>query len=233
MTSEKRTITLRRHPSRQELVAYAENLVDQRTAISAPMARHIASCKHCAQEVKAVRNSLIFTASAPKPQPSQDLTKRILLQARHLRYEEQRRQRFRTRLRTTFQGAAYAAILLVIAGVVFGAALGNEDGATFVNAERKVAASQPAQDPVLSAENMQKTLDEVQALATAMRPTGQQGNAAEAHYRRVYTALETDVNAIMQALERNPGYAQANHMLYANLQRQAQTLRSLYKEREL
>ena len=62
--------TVLRHPARQELVAFAESLVDRSSRVSAFLAAHVNSCPRCTAEVRAIRASLEFTASASAPEPS-------------------------------------------------------------------------------------------------------------------------------------------------------------------
>ncbi|MCX5772103.1 MAG: hypothetical protein NTZ09_17770, partial [Candidatus Hydrogenedentes bacterium] len=55
----------------------------------------------------------------------------------------------------------------------------------------------------------------------------------EIEYRRAAQALGADIEAARAALERNPGCARASQMIGSHLQRQAQTLKALYVERNL
>ena len=76
---------MKSHPRKHELMDYAENLVDNRAAISARMAAHIAACPACLAEVEAIRTSLEFARNAPEIEPSNDLTAQILIAARDAR----------------------------------------------------------------------------------------------------------------------------------------------------
>ena len=69
------------HPSKPELLAYAEGLVDGR-GISTTTARHIKTCPVCSREAAEIRASIEFTASARQLDPAEDSISRILIAAR-------------------------------------------------------------------------------------------------------------------------------------------------------
>ena len=94
------------HPSKPELLAYAEGLVDRRS-ISAATARHMSSCPVCTREVAAIRSSIEFAASANTLNPSEDSVSRILIAARSERKATRRARGGTPAL--VFKGLAYAA----------------------------------------------------------------------------------------------------------------------------
>ena len=120
----------------------------------------------------------------------------------------------------------------MVAIVVFGLAL---RGAGPAPVPRHTAAvsteTTVAESPT---ESLSKTVDEVQTLAAAVRAGhGKAPSPEEWVHRRVVSAMDADIAAAVAALERNPGNVRASHIVHANLERQAQALRSLYVERTL
>ncbi len=221
---------MKRHPGKHELFAYAESLVDRRTALSAKTGGHLAMCPACKAEVEGIRRSLSFVGEAPELDPSSDLTARILLAA------QTERRAMQARARTTLpvklvKAFAYAAAILVVSAVCFSAALNS--GARAPEGLAATAATQPSM-PGLSPEAIRKATAEIQSLASAVSvPSKKAPNAWEIERRRAVNALNDELEAAKAALERNPGCQRASRLMDSNLQRQAQTLRDLYVDRSL
>jgi hypothetical protein len=84
----------------------------------------------------------------------------------------------------------------------------------------------------VSPETLSKATADIEALASAVSgPSKNPPSARELERRRAVMALNKDFEAARAALERNPGCERARKVMDTNLQRQAQTLRSLYAER--
>jgi hypothetical protein len=223
--------TIRRHPFRHELVAFAETLVDRNAPVSASMAAHVAACPACAAEVKSIRRSLEFAASAPRLEPSTDLTSQILLQAHKERGGAQEHRRASVGW-AVCRGVVYTGLLAAVAVTVFNTAL--QDSTPMPRAETTLAAQPAVEDEVPSEEALQKAAAEVRTLAAAIRfADSKPQSAREREHRRAVSAMDADIAAARTALERNPGCARATRIVNANLQRQAKALRTLYVERTL
>ncbi|MCC6699018.1 MAG: hypothetical protein IT365_25570 [Candidatus Hydrogenedentes bacterium] len=211
------------HPSKLELLAYAEGLVDGH-GISTATARHVTTCKECAKEVAGIRASIEFTASANELSPSEDLAKQILVAARTER-STQRRARGRTPL-IILKGFTYAAGIVGLCTVYFSYALG--DGAS---ARTEMRASVPVRTTASgpTPEEIRKATSEIQTLAAAVGSrTEAPRNLREWQQTRAVLALDADLSAARQALLRNPGCERANRVFRANIPRQAQALKTLY-----
>jgi len=220
-----------RHPPRRELVAYAEALVDRKTAISAAIGAHVAACPDCAAEVKAIRESFEFTASLPDLEPSENLTKRILEDARVKRDAIQREKVAQSPLVLLIRGAAYAATAAAVAGLSFSAFMAQPTA----DRNRKSPTTQSRMEPIAAAatqEALRKAADQVVALSATVRYAAETPQGPrEREHRRTAAATAADLAAARAALERNPGNLRATDLLHAALQQQAQTLRQLYLER--
>ena len=230
MTLEERIL---RHPSRRQLMAHTEALIDGSAPVNAALAKHLAECDACHDEADGIRRSLKFVASAPALDPSSDLAAQILMNAAKTRRRTQRRNEKRSTIVGTLSGLACAAAIALIASVVFSAALSETTPPDTVNAavvpERHATESQP------SPEQMQRTFAHVKALSAAVRfsPAQNAQSPRDLERRRAVSAMDADIAAAMSALERNPGCIRATHIVNANLKRQAETLRTLYVERTL
>jgi len=215
------------HPSKPELLAYAEGLVDGR-GISTATARHITGCPVCAREVAAIRASIEFTASAKELDPAEDSISRILIAARTERKATRRAKGGTPML--VFKGLAYAAGVILVSAVVFRASLNvsAENGALRAsNASRAIASN-------VSAEEMRRATSQIQTLTAAV------GSRADApHNDRVWQqarevlALDAELAAARAALRENPASERASQVVSSNLKRQAKALKTLYVERNL
>jgi hypothetical protein len=211
------------HPSKLELLAYAEGLVDGH-GISTATARHVTTCKECAREVSAIRSSIEFTASANELSPSEDLTTQILVAARTER-STQRRAHGRTPL-IMLKGLTYAAGIVALCTVYFSYALGDS-----LAARTEVRPTAPARTTAggPTPEELRKATAEIQTLAAAVGSrTDSPRNLREWQQTRAVLALDADLSAARQALLRNPGCERANRVFNANIPRQAQALKTLY-----
>lgn len=226
---------LRLHPMRRQLVAYAESLVDPGTPVSAQIGAHVAQCRQCAEEVRAIRASLEFTAAAPGLEPSRNLTGEILRSARRERNAAKQQRQETSRIGAFLRGFTFLGATAAVAVLVFGFFLREAIPAQPARIAPAPATATASAAPAMpSAESLQKTAAEVRALAAAMREVPDRApSPLELRQRRAVQAMDADIAAALTALERNPGCVRASHIVNANLQRQAQTLRNLYVERKL
>ena len=227
------TLKLRNHPSKQALLAYAENLVDGQSGIDRDLAAHLSQCAQCKAEVQAMKASLSFTSSAPELDPSSDLTARILLSGKSARTEMRRPV---TPLRIAFkvaQVSACAAALLVVMGLSFGSFLDSPD-------QEMATPSFDTTVPVVVGQNdspeaMRRASVEVAAevhtLSAAVE--GKLGSApspeALGEIRAVHSR-DGDIAAAMSVLKRDPNNVRATQVVHATLKRQAESLRAIYVE---
>lgn len=220
---------MKRHPSRQELLTYAGALVDKRGTLCVRVGGHVASCPACSAEVTAMRTSLALMRMAPDLEPSPDFTSRVILAAQQERRVLQQRRASRPVLRIMAKTLSYAAAILLVCAVCFGAALKHG-----VQSTQAQLAARHAAEAGVSVEAMRKASFEVQTLAAAIgAPTKKPKSLSEVERRRAVSALNADFEAAKAALSRNPGCLRASRVADATLQHQAQTLKALFAERSL
>ena len=208
---------------------YAEALVDGKP-LSARIGGHVASCRACKAEVEALRESFACLASAPALECAPGSSEQILAQARQLRTAGKKKGRF---LHTAFvlaKGLTCAASVIIVAAWVFSAALGEPATDQFTAAApgTSLIAGPP---PIPSPEELQRKASEIQSLASAVNAQSDApASLWERQHRHMVLALHADRTAALAALKRNPGCARASRLATANLEREAQALRTLYVE---
>ena len=228
--------TVLRHPPRQELVAFSESLVDRSSRVSAFLAAHVNACPRCMAEVRAIRASLEFTASANAPEPSGDLARQILAGAREARLQtpEAGSRRNRSLAGSVFRAAVYVTATAALAVLTFGMAVNKGDNSTSSRPALRPAA-QTAQAPATaSPESIRRKTGAIERLAAAVsRADSPPRTLREWERRRTVEGVSQDLSAAMTALERNPGCARADEMVRTHLDRQVNGLRDLFVERTL
>jgi hypothetical protein len=226
-------LNLRKHPARQSLLAYAENLVDNSEAIDQVLASHVVACAQCKAEVQAIQSSFSFVSSAPSLEPVAELTARILMAGQSERSEErQRTTPFRLVLRVAQTGACAAAMLVVV-GVTFSVFLGSsETEVATPSFERAVPVlTTQGRSPEAIRRATTELAAEVQTLSAAVSDRKLSGQSPEVQEQlRVIQSRDADIAAAVSALERNPGSVRATHVVHATLEQQAESLRSIYVE---
>lgn len=231
--------TILRHPTRHQLVAHAESLVDRGSPVSAAMAAHLSACPRCAAEVRAIRASLEFTASVPVSEPPSGLARQILEGAREARRVSEpapRRAPARSLLAGALRGAVFTALTAATAALVFTSALGEpsggQDSPPAGNLPKRAALA--VEERPAPPENIRDRAREIGRLsASVARLSAEPRTPREWERRRTLEGVSQDMNAALAALERNPGCPRANELVRTHLDRQAESLRDLFIERTL
>lgn len=220
-----------RHPSSVQLMEYAESLVDSDAPVCALIGSHVSHCQDCAAEVHAIQQSLKVTSLAAVPESSHSLSQSILLQARQASKQS-------TAKRPDFpwypllRGAACVLGILFLAGLSFSMALreGSEFSSIAVQAEaRPIPTPDHSWTPTLPSSG-----SVVQALAASLvQPGSALSKSADSAQRRMVDFLDQDLDAALEALERNPGCVRATQIVDTEAQKRLEGLRSLFVDRTL
>lgn len=214
-----------RHPSREDLLAYAESLVDQGAPVSSALAAHVTACKRCSAEVREIRESLDFTASAQELEPSKDLTAQILLAVQSKK---------RPGMHWRIPGAARAAAAIALTGFAlapglfwFQYVLAPPDAAPAARAPAAQEDTTPVRR-VTGPERRARDLN-IRRLSDALTavPEARQ-HPAEQRLRRIAGAAAEDAAIARDALRRNPGSLRARQALDQALEAREAALRTLY-----
>jgi hypothetical protein len=217
------------HPTRYELTEYAEALVDGKP-VSARIGGHLASCPSCKAQVNLLRDSFSFLADAPMLDCTPGSAEQILATARQLRKADRQEGRFFRKAFVVARGLACAAGVVLVAAWVFTAAIDRPAKAALAGpapAASRLTAVSTAPSP----EELQRKTSEIQSLASAVNAQSDTPVSPwERQHRHMVVALHADRNAALAALKRNPGCLRASRLVTANLEREAQALRTLYVE---
>ncbi len=216
------------HPTRYELTEYAEALVDGKP-VPARIGGHVASCPSCKAQVSTLRESFTFLANAPLVDCAPGSAEQILATARQLRKTEKRKGRFFRRAFVVTKTLACAACVVMVAAWVFTAALDEPGTSVFDNPNPAASRLSTATAP--SPEELQRKASEIRSLASAVNAQSDAPVSLwERQHRHMVVALHADRTAALAALKRNPGCVRASRLATANLEREAQALRTLYVE---
>jgi len=220
---------MKRHPSQPELMNYAESVV-RGLPISVEIAKHVALCLACRDEVAGKRASLEFTYKASELEPSSEMAAQLLLAVQKERKAlEALRTSHRISLVRVSQGVSFAAMLAIVAGGWF--ALVSGSGATSLNRSntglKDLGLAEPSAEILTQAREIEHF-----AQAVLNRAEGAE-SVREYTLRRTANEMQADLVQAANALERNPGSARANQIMNASLRSQALTLKQLYVERSL
>ncbi|MDZ4860300.1 MAG: hypothetical protein SGI88_15085 [Candidatus Hydrogenedentes bacterium] len=215
------------HPSKPELLAYAEGLVDGR-GISTTTARHVTTCPVCSREVAEIRGSIEFTASAHQLDPGEDSMSRILIAARSERKATRRARGGAPTL--VLKGLAYVAGVAIVSAVVFQAGLGSPQASGISLSAGSARAGSSGE----SVDELRRATEQIETLTAAVgaRPDAPRSYRVWQQAREVL-ALDAELTAARAALQQNPASERASKVMNSNLKRQADALKTLYMERSL
>lgn len=221
---------IRRHPGKQALLAYAENLVDNRAAIDRTMASHLSQCPACQAEVRAMQASLAFASSAPELEPGSELTAQILMAGKQARSEMKRGAGPLRAAWKVAQACACVAGMVLVAGLSFAAFVGapEQESAAPVFQDSVPAVAESGQSPEAIRQAAVEVAEEVQTLSAAIKSKngGEAQTPQELEQLRVVQSRDDDIAAAILALERNPNNVRATHVLHTYLK----DLRNIYVE---
>lgn len=216
------------HPTKYELTEYAEALADGKP-MPARIAGHVTSCASCKAEAEALSESFTFLASAPMLECAPGSAEQILMAASRVRQTQRAKGRFFRRAFVVAKGLACAAGIVLVAAWVFTTSL--DEPASPIPAASSPAPSRIAAQPGPSAEELQRKASEIESLASAVNAqSAAPVSPWERQHRQMVMALQADRTAAFAALQRNPGCDRASRLVTANLEREAQVLRTLYVE---
>jgi len=229
---------MKRRPNRGQMLDYAESLVDHK-----PLPAHVAGAikrnDDAATEVDAIRETLAFMAEVPELEPSNDLTRAILLEARAARQpKRQAAYRRASALQAVVRGTVYTAAMSFVCLVVFSAAVYQPatDAATATDSPAQAMEVRAAATPgMLTPGLLQQKAREVRTLTAVVgRESGDASTSPiEWRHLRSVSAVDNDITAALEALERNPGGERATKIVYSSLERKAESLREFYVDRNL
>lgn len=215
------------HPSRADLLEYAEQLELNSGIASTAIRAHIAECGVCAFEVERARATVSIMQHAAAIEPSREWRAQILLSARQVRGVNEAKARQRAPIAFNLKTALAAASLILIAAVAF---------ATLQHVETSLgvatAKSGPQQAAVFSLDVLRQASPEERLLIPAVADVAPETPWEVSQHRAVRT-LDAEIDEALEALESNPACVRAATLVSTNRERLGETLKVLYVERNL
>ncbi|GEM_PF-1330914 len=104
-----------KHPTRTQLILYAESILDGKGPIYSGIARHVSKCQQCREEVEAIKNSLRFFNNEVIAEPTEELTNEIIKRVREAN-KKRRFERTATKYRRPYVTVMCCAILWGLVG---------------------------------------------------------------------------------------------------------------------
>lgn len=220
---------MRRHPAKHELFAHAEALEDGNRPISARIGKHVAGCRRCGAEVRALRTSLSAVSTAPVLEPSAASTVRLLHAARQERQAAQQESRPVRALCGLAKGLAAAAALIVVGAVSFRTVLDTPPSAANAPARASavsVSFERPSEEAIRRAKEEAESL---YAISDAVRARNVQPRSPQEHqYLRAIRAVEADIQEALLTLEQDPTNVRAWHVLNSKGEYREEMVKTYY-----
>lgn len=208
------------HPSRADLLDFAELLELKTGQASASIHGHLAECAQCSAEVARARATFAITRHAAELEPSREWHAQTLLNARQVRGAGSRS------VLNSNRRAMVATSALVIFACVSVAAVQYTDVAT--DGSDIVGPSRAA---VFSLDVLRQATPEERLLAPAVMNEAGPATPWEASQHRAMHAWDAEIDEALEALESNPACVRAATLVNTNRERLGETLKVLYVER--
>lgn len=224
---------LLKHPTRTQLITYAEALVDGRGPIFSGIARHLTQCPQCSAEVEAICSSLRFLNSAPKIEPPKELSLEILKRAREQKNKIEQNS-IPVKKHSKVLVAVCVAIWLMMGYILFGVSYNpslyqNTPDSSHIPVQM---ASPKVQVPVEKS-NEKDIWHEIELLGSALSPVFRNSTAYSSRQLRSVSIIDRELESAQTALRKNPTCSRANEILQKGVRQKAELLRQIYLERVL
>ena len=217
------------HPSRNDLLAYAETVANDATPVNAAVAAHLAECRYCASEVDEIGETLRIADCTESIEPSRECHASLLLAARN----ERRIASSRWGRMKSVQALAYAALMLLVAGTLL-AVVGPGDETSDTPRIEKLPMVELRGAAVFPLDALLEPLPEDDILSAAVVASQRSPlDRWEEEQWRTVSTLDDDIEEALDALRDNPACVRASELVSANRKRMNETLKTLYAERSL
>ncbi len=224
---------LLKHPTRTQLITYAEALVDGRGPIFSGIARHLTECPQCSAEVEAICSSLRFLNSAPKIEPPQELSLEILKRAREQKRKVEQNS-IPVKKHSKLLTAVCISIWLIIGYILFGISYNpslfeNNSGSP----NRFIQMASPKAQPTIEKNKEKDVWHEIELLGSALTPVFRNSPGYSSRQLRSVSIIDRELESAQSALRKNPTCSRANEILQKGVRQKAELLRQIYLERVL
>jgi len=224
---------LLKHPTRTQLITYAEALVDGKGTIFSGIARHLTQCPQCSAEVESICSSLRFFNSAPTIEPPKELALQILKRAKEQKKQDEQ---------TAISVKRHSPVLVVLCVLVW-MALGyflfvtgyNPSAQSDLIGKQNISVEMPIQitKTTIEKDTEKNIWHEIELLGSALSPLFQNSNGYSSYQMKFVSVIDQELESAQNALRKNPGCPRANEILHKGVRQKAELLKQLYLERVL
>ncbi|HOL18985.1 MAG TPA: hypothetical protein PLT82_07510 [Candidatus Hydrogenedens sp.] len=222
-----------KHPTRTQLITYAEVLVDGKGPIFSGIARHLSQCPQCKAEVDAICASLKFFDSAREVEPPKELTLEILKRAK-----EQRKQIEIIPTPSRRNSPIFISICVLI-WLILGYYLFVEHYPTInavstpenINTFAKITTQ--VTKPTREKDVTRDLKHEIEVLGSALSPLLQNAQGYSIYPLKSVSVIDQELESAQVALRKNPGCPRANEILQKAMKEKAELLKQIYLDRML
>lgn len=212
------------HPSRADLLDFAELLERNSGPASAGIAAHVSECARCAREVERARATIAITEHAGELEPTREWRAQMLLNARQVRGRAGSGSGYLKSKSNRRAVAAVTALMLVASLSVVAVQYAEVDLGESGDQVRSSAA-------VLSLDVLRQATIEERMLAPVVLTESAPATPWEASQHRAVHAWDAEIDEALEALEDNPACVRAATLVNTNRERLGETLKVLYVER--
>lgn len=224
----------RLHPIEAELFEHAECLLARRVPFDSKVARHVASCTQCREEIDLVLQSLDVVNEAPQIEPGRNLEASILLSAKSRRHAIRLAFLPNVSRASLVRLSALAACVLAMMSTILHPSTANDPLTESIS---PVADSDTANEILtagFSLEALTRATAEEELLGAALTsPAWVPSSRWERAQTRALSTLENDIDAAIEAYKNNPALVRAGAVVNANRERKKEISKTLYANRNL
>lgn len=212
------------HPSRTDLLDFAEQLERDFGRTSSAIHTHIAECDRCLGEVERARATIAITRHAAELEPSREWRAQMLLNARQVRGRGGSSSPYRL-MRSNRRAMAATTALILISSLSIAVLL-----STDADSDGRGDAIGPSRASVFSLDVLRQATLEERLLAPAVLRDPGPVTPWEASQHRAVHAWDAEIDEALEALESNPACVRAATLVNNNRERLGETLKVLYVE---
>lgn len=224
-----------KHPTRAQLILYAESILEGKGPIYSGIGRHIANCQQCRQEVEAIKTSLKFFNSRATTEPPKELTYEIIKNARDI---SQKRKFERSAFRYRKPVVTTICCLLIWGIIGYYTFLKSYLNYTHLSEERYEVGSMLSRsiEKTTSHQNSVNTSDDsslwhqIEILTPAILPILSNADLKTYPYLKMVSLLDEEIEKAQKVLEKFPDDERVRKLIRNNIREKVELLKSIYKE---
>lgn len=224
-----------KHPTRVQLILYAESVLEGKGPIYSGISRHVANCPQCKQEVEAIKTSLKFFNSRATAEPPKELTYEILKNARDI---SQKRKLERSAFHYRKPIVTTICCLLIWGTIGYHAFVKSYLNHTHFSEERYGVGRITSQSMDRTTTNQNNTSSsddsslwhQIEILTPAILPILRKADLTTYPYLKMVSLLDEEIQKAQKVLEKFPEDERVKKLIRNNMKEKVELLKSIYKE---